>query len=141
MSLQISASHTSYTSHFGYPQKVVSGVVIASQSDEDHTLTSTPSRTASGSKGASGSVDALGSWYDHSSRSNTATSSGSISQGENQSDEPTQQASYDEATRLDSAPAPQADVPTPVVEKPNRWCVDCEYQVNRDAKVLKRTRD
>lgn len=46
------------------------------------------------------------------------------------------QASPDEATSSELAPAPQTDVPEPIEEDPNRWCVDGQYKVYRDTKML-----
>ena len=49
------------------PKKVASGVVTASQSDEERTLTGTPSGSATNEEGASGSIGV--SWSDEASGS------------------------------------------------------------------------
>ena len=49
------------------PKKVASGVVTASQSDEEHTLTGPPSGSATNEDGASGSVGV--SWFEEASGS------------------------------------------------------------------------
>ena len=46
------------------------------------------------------------------------------------------QASSDEAHSLESSLAPQEDVPARVPKEPNPWCIDSQYQVYREAKVL-----
>lgn len=37
---------------------------------------------------------------------------------------------------MHSTPAPQFDVPPLVANQPNRWCVEGQYKVYRDAKFL-----
>ena len=45
-------------------------------------------------------------------------------------------ASFAEAQSLESAPEPQLEVPAPVPNEPNRWCIDDQYHIYRDAKML-----
>lgn len=47
-----------------------------------------------------------------------------------------QQASKYEACSLESASSHQDDVPAPFQDDPNQWCVDGQYLVYRDTKVL-----
>nr|XP_025886960.1 uncharacterized protein LOC112941567 [Solanum lycopersicum] len=106
------------------PKKVASGVVTASQSDEECTLTGTPSGSAINDEGASVSFGV--SWSEESSDSSQvlvpATTAAS--------------ASSDEADSSDSTSGSSAQVPTPATDQPNRWCVDGQFQVNSDAKFL-----
>lgn len=51
-------------------------------------------------------------------------------------EEPAHQVSSDQATRSESASVPQVDVPVPVVEEMNQWCIHVQYQVYRYARVL-----
>ncbi|KAG5581282.1 hypothetical protein H5410_051909 [Solanum commersonii] len=46
-----------------------------------------------------------------------------------------QAASSDEATSSESVPAPRNDDPTLVVGEPNRWYVEVQWQIYRDAKM------
>lgn len=46
------------------------------------------------------------------------------------------QASFDEDTSWESAPAPRTDVLAPVVEEPNHRCLDGKYQAYMDIKIL-----
>ena len=86
------------------PKKVASDVVTASQSDEERTLTDTPSGSATDEEGASGSLgvlcseEASGS-YEVPAHATTATS-----------------ASSDEADRLESTPGSPARALTPVTD-------------------------
>ncbi|KAG5599181.1 hypothetical protein H5410_030551 [Solanum commersonii] len=66
------------------------------------------------------SVQAIGS--------NAKSSTGS---GEND-----QAASSDETTSSEPIPAPPNDAPTPVAGEPNRWCVEGQWQIYRDAKMV-----
>ncbi|KAG5590929.1 hypothetical protein H5410_041443 [Solanum commersonii] len=61
-------------------------------------------------------------------RSNAKSSTGS---GEND-----QAASSDEATSSKSIPAPSNDDPTPVAGELNRWCVEGQWKIYRDAKMV-----
>uniref|UniRef100_M1DZG9 Integrase core domain containing protein n=1 Tax=Solanum tuberosum TaxID=4113 RepID=M1DZG9_SOLTU len=45
-------------------------------------------------------------------------------------------ASSDEATSSESIPVPRNDDPTPVAAEPNRWCVEGQWQIYRDAKMI-----
>lgn len=45
-------------------------------------------------------------------------------------------ASSDEADSEDSTLVPQFDVPATVAYQPNRWCIEGQYQVYRDDKLL-----
>lgn len=45
-------------------------------------------------------------------------------------------ASSDEAHSLESSPSPQHEFPAPLFDEPNRWCIDVQYQIYRDAKTL-----
>lgn len=49
-------------------------------------------------------------------------------------------ASYDEADSADSTPAPLFDVLAPIAEQPNWWCIEGQYQVYRDVKLLNNKR-
>ena len=86
------------------PKKVASDVVTASQSDEERTLTDTPSGSATDEEGASGSLgvlcseEASGS-YEVPAHATTATS-----------------ASSDEADRLESTPGSPTRAITPVTD-------------------------
>ena len=103
---------------------MASGVVTASQSDEELTLTGTPSRSAtneegvSGSLGVSWSVEASGSAEVHAPATAAAL------------------ASSDEADSLESTSGSPAQIPTPATDHPNRWCVDGQFQVYSDTKFL-----
>ena len=87
---------------------VASGIVTASQSDEERTLTG----TVSWSEEASGSAEVPP----------PATAAAS--------------ASSDEADSSESTSGSPAQVPTPATYQPNRWCVDGQFQVYSDAKFL-----
>ena len=99
------------------PKTVASGVVTASQSDEERTLTGTPSRSATNEKGASGSFGV--SWSKEASgyvevpAPVTAAAS----------------ALSDEADSSDSTSSAPAQVLTPASDQPNRWCVEGQFQV------------
>ncbi|KAG5580536.1 hypothetical protein H5410_051163 [Solanum commersonii] len=47
-----------------------------------------------------------------------------------------QAASSDEATSSEPIPVPPNDAPTPVAGEPNRWCVEGQWQIYRDAKMV-----
>ncbi|TMX05316.1 hypothetical protein EJD97_024783 [Solanum chilense] len=106
------------------PKKVASGVVTASQSDEERTLTGTPSGSAINEEGAFGSLGVSmseeASGFAEVPAPATAASS----------------ASSDEADSSDSTPGSPAQVPTPATDQPNRWCVDEQFQVYSYAKFL-----
>ncbi|KAG5615197.1 hypothetical protein H5410_015021, partial [Solanum commersonii] len=46
-----------------------------------------------------------------------------------------QDASSDEATSSESVPAQRNEDPTPVDDEPNRWCVEGQWQIYRDANM------
>ncbi|KAG5610301.1 hypothetical protein H5410_021582, partial [Solanum commersonii] len=72
----------------------------------------------------------------HSSRSESAHAAGSNAKSSIGSGENDQAASSDEATSSKSIPAPRNDDPTPVVSELNRWCVEGQWQIYRDAKMV-----
>ena len=97
------------------PKKVASGVVTASQSDEERTLTGTPSRSATNEEGAFGSLGV--------SLSEEASGSAEV---------PTPataaaSASSDETDSSDSTSGSPAQAPTPSTDHPNRCCVDGQF--------------
>ena len=103
---------------------MASGLVTASQSDEERTLTGTPSGSTTNEEGASGSLGV--SWSEEASGSAEvpapATAAASVSS--------------DDAESSDSTSGALAQVPTPASDQPNRWCVDDQFQVYSDAKFL-----
>ena len=103
-------------------KKVASGVVTASQSDEERTLTGTPSGSATNEEEASISLGV--SWLEEASRSTKvpATATAAVS------------ASSDEADSSESTPGSPIRALTPVTDQTNRSCVDGQYQVYSDAK-------
>ena len=106
------------------PKKVASGVVTASQSDEERTLNSTPSGSAKNEEGASGSLGV--SWSEEASGSAEVPAPATA----------TASASSDEADNLESTSDSPAQAPTPATDQLNRWCVDGQFQVYSDAKFL-----
>uniref|UniRef100_M1DJP9 Integrase core domain containing protein n=1 Tax=Solanum tuberosum TaxID=4113 RepID=M1DJP9_SOLTU len=82
------------------------------------------------------SAPASGSQSAHSSQSESVHVSGSGSKSATASGENNQAASSDEATSSESIPVPQNDDPTPVAAEPNRWCVEGQWQIYRDAKMI-----
>ena len=93
----------------GDSRKVNPGVVTASQSDVERTLTDSPTGAESSSDGDSafGIESASASGWTHFYGSNKATVSGSASQGATRSEGHDNQASSDEATSSESSPVPQ----------------------------------
>ena len=87
------------------PKKVASGVVTASQFDEEHTLTGTPSGSATHEEGASGSLGVL--WSKEASRS-AEVPAPTIS---------AQSTSSDEGDSPDSTPGSPTGAPTPIVNQ------------------------
>ena len=83
------------------PKKVASGVVTASQSDEECTLTGTPSGLATNEEGASGSLGV--SWSEEASGSAEVPAPATAAAS----------ASSDEADSSDSTSGAPAQVPTP----------------------------
>ncbi|KAG5610681.1 hypothetical protein H5410_021962 [Solanum commersonii] len=72
----------------------------------------------------------------HSSRSESAHAAGSNAKSSTGSRKNDQAASSDEATSSESIPAPRNDDPTPVASELNRWCVEGQWQIYRDAKIV-----
>uniref|UniRef100_M1DHS7 Integrase core domain containing protein n=1 Tax=Solanum tuberosum TaxID=4113 RepID=M1DHS7_SOLTU len=101
-------------------KKVVSYVVTASQSDEEHTLIGLLAVSASGSESASVAGSA--------SESATGSSShGGV-------------VSSDEATSSGVVAVPPNTDRHSVAEEPNRWCVEGQWQIYRDASMLNEKR-
>ena len=103
---------------------MASGVVTASQSDEERTLTGTPSGSATNEERASGSLGV--SWSEEASGSAEVPVSATAAAS----------ALSDKADSSDSTFGSPAQVPTPATDQPNRWCVDRQFQVYSDAKFL-----
>uniref|UniRef100_M1DZM6 Integrase core domain containing protein n=1 Tax=Solanum tuberosum TaxID=4113 RepID=M1DZM6_SOLTU len=72
----------------------------------------------------------------HSSQSESVQATGSNAKSSTGSGENYQVASSDEATSSESIPAPRNDDPTPVAGEPNRSCVDGQWKIYRDAKMV-----
>ena len=106
------------------PKKVASGVVTASQSDEERTLTGTPSGSATNEEGASGSLGV--SWSEEASGSAEVPAPATV----------VESASSDEADSSDSTSGSPPQVPTPSTDQPNRWFIDGQFKVYSDAKFL-----
>ena len=103
---------------------MASGVVTASQFDEERTLTGTPSGSATNEEGASGSLGV--SWSEEASGSSEVPAPATAATS----------ASSNEADSSDSTFVAPPQVPTPASDQPNRWCVDGQFQVYSDAKFL-----
>ena len=106
------------------PKKVASGVVTASQSDEERALTGTPSGSAANEEGASGSLGVP--WSEEASGSVEVPAPATA----------TVSASSDEANSSESTSGSPAQALTPATDQPNRWCVDGQFQVYSDANFL-----
>ena len=87
---------------------MASSVVTASQSDEESTLTGTPSGSATHEEGASGSLRV--SWSDEASSSAEVPAPTTAAAS----------ALSDEADSSDSTSGAPAQVPTPAFDQPNR---------------------
>ena len=90
------------------PKKVVSGVVTTSQSDEERTLTGTPSGLATNEEGASGSLGI--SWSEEASGTAEVPAPATAAAS----------ASSDEADSSDSTSGALPQVPIPASDQPNR---------------------
>ena len=99
------------------PKKVASNVVTASQSDEERTLTGTPSRSATNKEGAFGSLGV--SWSEEASGSAKVPAPATAAAS----------ASSDEVDSSESTPGSPARALTPVTDQPNWWCVEGQFQV------------
>ena len=99
------------------PKKVASGVVTASRSDKEHTLTDTHSQSATNEEGVFGSIGV--------SLSEEASESAEVPAPATTA----QCTSSDEADSLESTLDSPTCALTPVTDHPNRWCVDGKYQV------------
>uniref|UniRef100_M1DC75 Integrase core domain containing protein n=1 Tax=Solanum tuberosum TaxID=4113 RepID=M1DC75_SOLTU len=97
-------------------RQVVPDVVTPSQSDEEDTQISSSDGSTFGPKSASASGFGFGS------------ASGSSSPG--------MTASSDEITSAEDIPVPPNTVPAPVAEEPNKWCVDGQWQIYRDSRMI-----
>ena len=106
------------------PKKVASGIVAASESDEERKLTDTPSRSATNEEETSGSLGV--SWSEKASGSAEVRAPTTAAQFD----------SFDEADSLKSTPGSPTCGLTLVVNQSNRWCVNGQYQDYSDAKFL-----
>ena len=106
------------------PKKLASGVVTASQSDEELTLTDTPSGSATYEEQASGSLGV--SWYVKAFKSIEVPAPSTSAQF----------ASSDEADSHDSTSGSPIGALTPVADQSNRWCVNRQYQMYSDSMFL-----
>ncbi|KAK4724196.1 hypothetical protein R3W88_026975 [Solanum pinnatisectum] len=105
-------------------QQVVTDVVTISQSNEEDTLIGLQASSTFGSDSATtfGSEPAHASGFGLGS----ATGSGSYDKA----------ASSDEATSSGNVPIPPNTDPALVAGEPNRWCVEGQWQIYRDASIL-----
>ena len=110
--------------HRATPKNVASGVVTASQSNKECTLTGTPSGSATNEEGASGSLGV--SWSEEASGSAEVPAPATV----------VESASSDEADSSNSTSGSPAEVLTPAIDHPNQWCVDGQFQDYSDAKFL-----
>uniref|UniRef100_M1DQL8 Integrase core domain containing protein n=1 Tax=Solanum tuberosum TaxID=4113 RepID=M1DQL8_SOLTU len=82
-----------------------------------------------------GSTDRRSVYGPHASGSESAHASGSKAKSATGSSQDDQVASSNKATSSESVPAPRNEDPTPVAGDPNRWCVEGQWQIYRDAKM------
>ena len=106
------------------PKKVAFSVVTTSQSDEERTLTGTPSGSATHEEEASGSLGV--SWLEEASGSAEIPASTASASS----------ASYDDVDNYDFTPDFLTGALTPITDFPNRCCVDGQYQVYLNAMFL-----
>ena len=106
------------------PKKVAFDVVIASQSDEEGTLTGTSSGSATNEERMSGSLGV--SWLEEASGSAEVSAPTTA----------VESASSDEDDSSESTPGSPTRALTLVTDQPNWWCVEGQYQVYSDAKFL-----
>ena len=102
------------------PKMVASGVVTASQYDEERTLTGTPYGSATNEEGASGYLGV--SWSEEPSGSAEVPAPATAAAS----------ALYNEADSSEFTSGSPVPVPTPATDQPNRWCVDGQFQVYSD---------
>uniref|UniRef100_M1DSQ8 Integrase core domain containing protein n=1 Tax=Solanum tuberosum TaxID=4113 RepID=M1DSQ8_SOLTU len=91
---------------------------------------------ATGSTSGTESAHASASESSHASGSESAHASGSNAKSATGSGQNEQAASSDEATSSESVPVPRNENPTPVADEPNRWCVEGQWKIYRDAKMI-----
>ena len=113
----------------GIPKKVACGVDTTFWFDEERILTGTLSGYAAYSEGASSNEEASGSEKVFGSEEASTFEEASTSHGATTPPSLVHSASSNEADNADSTLAPPTDVPTPVVDHPNWWCVKGQYQV------------
>ena len=97
------------------PKQVASGVVTASQSDEERTLTGAPSRLATNEEETFGSLGV--SWSEEAS-SSTEVHAPAIA---------VVSTSFDKPDSSESTSGSPAQAPTPSTDQPNQWCVDGQF--------------
>uniref|UniRef100_M1DJC8 Integrase core domain containing protein n=1 Tax=Solanum tuberosum TaxID=4113 RepID=M1DJC8_SOLTU len=97
-------------------RQVVPDVVTASRSDEEDTLIGSPTGSASYSESPSTSGFGSGSISGLSSHGRADSS--------------------DDATSAGDIPVPPNTDPAPAAEKPNRWCVNGQWQLYKDARMI-----
>ena len=97
------------------PKKVAYGVVTASQSDEERTLSGTPSGSATNEEGACGSLGVL--WSKEASGSDEVPAPSTTAAS----------ATSDEADSSETTLGSPAHALTPSTNQPNRWCVDGQF--------------
>ena len=103
---------------------MASGVVNASQSDEERTVTGTPCGSATHDEGASGSLGV--SWSEKACQSAEVPAPATAAQS----------ASFDEVYSSESTPGSLTRALTSITDHPNRWCVNGKYHVYSDTKFL-----